>query len=281
MLGEGLLDDREEEARDVVVDEEGLGGVADGDVLALGVDGDADGHVEVGVGVDVDVADAVGVAEDGDGRVGHDVADEFVGAAGDDQVDLVVEGEHVGDVLAGFEQVQEARGQAGGGACAGDGVGEDAVGVGRFGAALEEAGVAGFEAEGGDLDEGVGAGLEDDADDADGAGDAVELEVGVHFDGGEGAADGVGELDEAVDAGTDVVELGLVEFEAFEQRGGEVALPGGGQIAFVGGDDLGGPVLQSLGNLGQGGVLDFGLDGPQPDRSRLRRRRTLGCFHFS
>ena len=44
----------------------------------------------------------------------HDVADEFVGAAGDDQVDLVVEGEHVGDVLAGFEQVQEARGQAGG-----------------------------------------------------------------------------------------------------------------------------------------------------------------------
>ena len=207
-----------------VVHQQGLGGVADGDVLALGVDGDPDGHVEVGVGVDVDVADAVGVAEDRDGRVVHDVADELVGAAGDDQVDLLVEGEHVGDVPAGFEQVHPAGGQAGGFAGAGDGVGEDAVGVGRFGAAFEQEGVAALEAEGRDLHQGVRAGLEDHADHADRAGDAVELEALIHFDGGERLADRVGQLDEAVDAGTDVVELGLVEFESFEQRGGEVAL---------------------------------------------------------
>ena len=111
---EGGLDLGQEGGGDGGVDQQRLGGVADGDVLALGIDGDPHGHVEVGVGVDVDVADAVGVAEDRDVRVVHDVADELVGAAGDDQVDLLVEGEHVGDVLAGFEQVDPAGGQAGG-----------------------------------------------------------------------------------------------------------------------------------------------------------------------
>ena len=43
-----------------------LGGIADGDVLALGIDGDLDGHVDIGGLVDIDVADAVGVAQHGD-----------------------------------------------------------------------------------------------------------------------------------------------------------------------------------------------------------------------
>lgn len=47
------------------------------------------------------MAEAVGVAEDGDLGGFLDVADEFVGAAGDDEVDVAVLGEEAGDGVAG------------------------------------------------------------------------------------------------------------------------------------------------------------------------------------
>ena len=126
----------------------------------------------------------VSVAEDGDVGVVHDVADEFVGAAGDDKVDILVLSEHFGDILARLQELEPGVGQAGLFAGGGNRLGEDAIGVGRFAAALEQDSVAALEAEGGDLYEGVGARLEDDADDTDGAGDFVERQVGVELGGG-------------------------------------------------------------------------------------------------
>ena len=152
--------------------------------------------------------------------------------------------------------------------------------MGGLAAAFEQDGVAALEAEGRDLHEGVRAGLEDHADDADRAGDAVELQAFVELDGGEGLADGVGQLDQAVDAGTDVGELAFVEFQPLEQRGREVALLGGVQVLLVGLEDLGSVLLQGLGDLVQRVVFHFRLDRRQPNRRRLRRRRTLRDFHF-
>ena len=109
---------------------------------------DGEGHVGIGGGVDVGVAESGGVPEDGNARGGHDMADELVGAAGDDEVDEVVHGEHFGDLVAGLEQVHPAVGDGGRAGGVEDDGGKGAVGVEGLAAALEEDGVAALEAEG-------------------------------------------------------------------------------------------------------------------------------------
>ena len=68
--------------------------------------------LRIGVAGHVNVAYTVGVPEDGDVGVGHDIANEFVRAAGDDQVDVFFQSQHLGDILARFEQLNPAGGQA-------------------------------------------------------------------------------------------------------------------------------------------------------------------------
>ena len=64
-------------------------------------------------------------------RVVHDVADKFIAAAGDDQVDVLIQFEHRGDIGAGFEQSQPAGGHARFDGGFGDDLGQDAIGVQR------------------------------------------------------------------------------------------------------------------------------------------------------
>jgi len=119
------------------IDQQRLGGVANRDVLTLRIDGDVDRHVQVRLAIDVDVADPVGVTQDGDIRIVHDIAHELVGAAWDDQVEVLVEREHLRDVLTGFEQLDPAGGHAGRLAGFGDDLGQDAIGLGRLAAPFE------------------------------------------------------------------------------------------------------------------------------------------------
>jgi len=88
-------------------------------------------------------------------------------------------------------------------------------------------------------------------------------------------ADRVVEFDQAVDAGADVGELGLVELEPLEQRGGQVAALGRGQVALVGRDDLAATQVEGLGDFGQCRVLGVALDCGQTQRCGRGRRRTL------
>ena len=75
---------------EVLVDEEGLHGVAGGRVVALGVGDDLERLLGVGAAVDVDVADALGVAQHGDHlALLLDRAHQVRGAARDDQVDVL------------------------------------------------------------------------------------------------------------------------------------------------------------------------------------------------
>lgn len=104
---------REDGGEGGFVDEERLDGVAGGRVAQLGVQEDLDGHVGVGVLVDVDAAEAIGVAEDGDAGVVFDVADQFVGAAGDHEVDVFVEVEERGDDVAGGDELDGGVGDEG------------------------------------------------------------------------------------------------------------------------------------------------------------------------
>ena len=94
---------RQKLLRDGLMDQDGLDGIAGGGIIGLGVVDDVEGHVEVRGGVDVDVADAFGMAEHGDARVGLHVAHQLVGAARDHQIDEIVE-------LAGVRPLRRAAG---------------------------------------------------------------------------------------------------------------------------------------------------------------------------
>ena len=206
------------------MDQQGLGGAAGGDVLHLGVHRHLQRFVEVGGGVDVHVADAVGVAGDGDLRVVHDVADEVVAAAGDDQVDGVVLLQHGAHVPARLQQGEPAAGKAldarGG---AHDQVGQGAVGPGRLGAALHEDGVARLQAEGGDLHQGVGPRLEDHAEDADGHAHLEEPQPVVDLGGALGLPQGVLHGGDAAHALHGALVLARGQVEARHQRLAQLA----------------------------------------------------------
>ena len=75
---------------EVLVDEQGLHGVAGGRIVALRVGDDLEGLVGVGALVDVHVADALGVAQHGVHlALLLDGAHQVGGPAGDDQVDVL------------------------------------------------------------------------------------------------------------------------------------------------------------------------------------------------
>lgn len=77
-------------------------------------------------------ADSVRVAEDGDLGRGLDEADQLVGAARDDEVDVLVQGEELGDHVAGFDELDGVVGDLGGGEGGGDDGGDGDEGFGGF-----------------------------------------------------------------------------------------------------------------------------------------------------
>ena len=100
-----------EEVGGVLVKEEVFDGVADcaAGVAGLGVDADVCDELfdAAGGAVDVDVAVTGVVFEDGDGGLGDDGADEGFAAAGDDEVDVLIEFEDEGDegAVSGFDEL--------------------------------------------------------------------------------------------------------------------------------------------------------------------------------
>lgn len=213
-FGEGAGEFRQEILRYAPMDEDGLDRIAGRGVLYLGVHDGGDGDFFLIVLVDVDVAHAVRMAEDGDRGVRHDVLHEGIRAARDEEVDGFVTFEELVDliVLLGLEQCILRKTGSDGSLL--DQAEEDAVCVGRFLAALQDGTVAALQAEGGDLYQRVGAGFEDDADDADGAGHAVEREPFVELAGERHAIDRIRQTDEAGELCFDVGELPFIEFEA-------------------------------------------------------------------
>ncbi len=247
---------------DGLVNEGGLDGVADGGVVGFGVVDDGECECLIGVRVNEDVADAVGVAEDGDTGVGLDMLDESAGAAGDDEVDEPGEMEEFGDLLAAEDESDGVGWDAGSGEGVADDVDESGGGALDLFAGLEEDGVAGLECEGGDLSDGVGAGLEDDGEDAEGDGDFFKVEAAVELDGVEAAAEWIGEGRYGAKLGYHLGELVRGKGEAGLVGGGELARGdegvGGREIFGVRGEDGDSRRFEGLGNSFEGRVAVFG-----------------------
>ena len=74
--------------------------------------------------MEVDAAEAVCVAEDGDSSVVFDVADQFVGAARDYEVNVLVQIEESGDNVAGCEELDSGVWNFGFCESVGDGCGD-------------------------------------------------------------------------------------------------------------------------------------------------------------
>ena len=92
-----------------------LGRVAHAQPLALGVDGDRLGHVEIGGAVDVDVAVAGEVLDDRHLGFGRDAANQPFAAARNGHVDVLRQREKMADRLAigRGDQLHGVGGQAG------------------------------------------------------------------------------------------------------------------------------------------------------------------------
>lgn len=131
-LGEQRFCDLWEETQGSGFDQEGLGAVAGGGVGGFGVDDDAGCRFGVGGVLEEEGADAVGVAEDGDLGRRLDEADELVGAARDDQVDVLVQGEELGDYITCFDELDGVVGDGGRGEGGGDYGGDGYEGLGGF-----------------------------------------------------------------------------------------------------------------------------------------------------
>ena len=175
------------------------------------------------------------------------------------------------------------------------------------GLTLEDGGVARLDGERGNVGNDLGAGLEDDEQDADGARDALEdeavVELGAHLD----VADGVVEVADIEDALEHVVPLALLaQVQARHERlaqgavggrlarqlevarvGGEDVVAGGGQRAVdrleggvaVGGGQRGQRKRGRLGGArgGLGGGVGQGHAGGQTERSEEETRGRMCC----
>lgn len=86
----------------------------------------------VGALLEEDGTDPVSVAEDRDLSRRLDEADQLVGAARDDEVDVLVQREELGDHIAGLDELDGVVGDGGGGEGAGNYGGDGDEGFGGF-----------------------------------------------------------------------------------------------------------------------------------------------------
>lgn len=120
---------------------------------------------------------------------------------------------------------------------------QGAVGAQGFPAALEQGGVAAFQAQGCNLHQGIGAAFKNNADHADGAGNAVQVQARGQLPAQGGAADGVRQRAQRPQALHHGVELLLPKAQALHQGRGQPFLLGAPEILLVCLEDLR-PVLQ-------------------------------------
>ena len=279
--GQSGGDGGEDGAESGFLDQEGLDAVAGGRVAGLGIDDDVGGQLGVGGGGQVDGAQAVGVAEDGDLGVLLDVAHQLVGAAGDDEVDVAVEGEQLRDGLARGDELDGGIGDLGLGQGVGDDGADDHEGFRRLLAALEDGRVAGLNGQSGDVGDYFGTSLEDDEQHADGAGHALQLEIVVQLGTKSDPADGILKVAHVQDALEHVLPLArLAQVEARHQAGAQLAVSGGlaGQlkVAGIGGQDVVARGSQAGVDGCQGVVAGLGRERGQHVGGRLGRPSRIG-----
>ena len=236
-----------------MVDQNGFHGIAGGGIVGLGVVDDVDGHGEVRGGIDVDVADAFGMAEHGDARIGLHVADQVVTAARDHQIDEVVELQEFADLGALLDIGDQRLGERKRTQRGANIVHDDARGAFHLAAGLENDGVRGFDGQRSDLRDGFGARFKNDREQAQRAAYLFQFEPGVEFGAIENAADGVGQSDDGANAFDHGLKLVRRELQAIDKSFRRFAAAerrfGFGGVLSIGGKNFGRGALERAGDL--------------------------------
>ena len=178
---EGLLELRQEVISDVLVHQYRLGGVAYRHILRFGIQRNLDRHANVRRLVHIDVANAACMAHHRNPRIVHNVAHELIGTPGDDEADIVVLSQHIGHVLPGFHEPGPVLRYALRCRSAINGIEQRTVGKPSLPAALEQHGVAGLQAQAGNLHQRIRAAFKYHCDYANGAGLPHQPKAVVQF----------------------------------------------------------------------------------------------------
>ena len=246
----------------VFIDEQGFGRAADPGAAQLGVKHDGDRDVEIRATIDVGMADAFQVGEHRHAGLGLHALHQGFAATGDDHVDVAVQsGQHEADggTIRGGYELDAGCGQIGGLDAFSQAIEYCLRRVMAFRAAAQDRCIAGFERESASISRHVGAALVDDADDAEGDGEARDVQAVGTGPVGEDAADGIWEGCDFVQALRDGVDALFIEHQAVDEGGGAVSGAGGFHVAGVGCDDAGRVGAEGGCGCREGGV--FGLRG--------------------
>jgi hypothetical protein len=241
------------------VDDEVLDGVAHARPLHLGVEADALGHRLVGARVDVEMANALEVLDHGNAALFHDHALECLTAARDDDVDAVVAPEEgADDVASAVDELHRIRRQSRGPDLGADRRRDGRVRRARLGAALQEDGVGGLEAEPGGVGRDVRARFEDREHDADRDAHLRDLEAVRPLPRRHRLADGLRQRRDLLEAARHRRDAVGVERQAVDEGRGLAARARLLDVAGVGREDRGFVTAQARGRGTERGVADGG-----------------------
>mmetsp|Transcript_49453 Transcript_49453/g.155039 ORF Transcript_49453/g.155039 Transcript_49453/m.155039 type:complete len:244 (+) Transcript_49453:599-1330(+) len=195
------------------MDEDGFDGVASRGILDLAVCRDLNSLLDLSSLVDEDVADAVGMAEDGDVGVLHDVLYEGVGSPRDDEIDILLHLHHLCGLLPRGQESNNIRRGLARLEPVLDRRDDGPAASYRLPPALEEDTVTGLDPQRGNLNSSIGTSLEDDAEHTEGDSLPLEhealIELPVELD----AADRILELHQVPDTLDGVSELGAAKLK--------------------------------------------------------------------
>ncbi|MNC25423.1 hypothetical protein D3C75_735110 [compost metagenome] len=209
------------------------------------------------MGGDVDVADAVQVLDHRHPRVAADALDQTLAAARHDDVDELGHGDQRADggAVGGFHHLHAGRRQTGFGQAALDAGGDGAIGMDRLGAAAQDGGVAGLQAQAGGVDGHVGPRLVDDPDHAQRHAHLADLDAGRPVAHVADRADRVRQAGDLAQALDHAVDARRGQRQTVEQRGVETIGAAIGQVLLVGGQQGGARGIEGARSSQQGVVL--------------------------
>ncbi|MNJ19841.1 hypothetical protein D3C77_141650 [compost metagenome] len=247
---------RQELGRYRLIDQQGFHRPADAVAVGLGVEGDAPGLVQLCMLGHIDVADAVQVLDHRHPRVAADALDQALAATRHDDIDKLRHADQRADrfAIGGFHHLYHRRRQAGLGQPALDAGGNGTVGVDGLGAATQDGGVAGLEAQAGGVDGHVRPGFVDDPDHAQRYAHLADLNTRrpiAHVTDRTDRVWKAGDLaqtdDHAVDTGRgqrQALEHG--RFQAIGTTSGQVQLVGSRQLVASGIQGIGGRLQRAV-----------------------------------
>ena len=186
--------------------------------------------------------------------LGLDAGDEARAAARHDHVEVAVEAaEHGSDggTIAHWHERNRRLGQAGAAQPIDEAGVDQARGMEALGAAAEDRGVAGLEAERAGVRGDRRAALEDDADHAERHCDALDDQAVGPLEAGEHPIDRIGQRRDRLEPRGDPLDTSGVENEAVDEGRRGPARRRLGDVAAVGGEDLAGPSAHAGGRDAQ------------------------------